>query len=176
MKLLVKPLFLFALAATTAIGARANGEAARSFSKLSTDLESNLLDEITETGEWTVYKEIPSVRIEYRFQECNSKEVMGYHNTNVVFFRFTNLTRKKIELTWISELYFNGECANCKNQDHPEYHRSLTLKPREVIEGNPDFRDDNLSIPSNFIKKVEGMSDSKLTDFKFVNLEAKVIR
>ena len=177
MKLILKPLFLFALAACTAIGARANGEAARTLSKLNnTEFRTNLLDEIPQTENWTVYKETSTFRIEYKFQECNSSEEMGYRNMNVIFFRFTNLTRKNIELTWVRELYVDGECANCDELDHPEHAMSLQLKPKEIVAGHPDFRNDALGIPANFIKLVKGMSGSKVTNFELINLEAKVIK
>ena len=134
------------------------------------------LEDITISNDWVEYTKIGGVVIEYRFEECNSTDEMGYHNTKIVVFRFTNKTNKKVKVSWSNRLFYNGECTTCKNEEHPEHAHFVELEPNSTVEGSCDKRDSNLTIPSNFIIKYPGMSDTKLTNFELINLNVDILK
>jgi hypothetical protein len=177
MKTIVKTLILLVLVMSSSLAARAEGEVARNESKIDiTRVRTTLYDQIARLTTWTIFKELSSVKIEYKFQECNSTVLGGFKNLNMVFFKFTNRTSKNIEVSYMRELYFDGECSNCDKLDRDDNQFTVALGPNEVKEGNCDSQERGLSIPANFIKLVQGMSGTELTDFKLINLETKVIK
>jgi hypothetical protein len=131
-------------------------------------------DNIERTDVWTEYRTFGGIKIEYRFQECDSQEPGMFKNMNVVFFRFTNNTSNKLELTWSTELYFDESCVNCDKIERDEYAHSVKLDANQIIEGNCTTKSQtDLYINANFIKLSPGMSGTKLTNFNLVNLQAK---
>ena len=167
------PILLLLLAV---IPASANAYTAKTSHKSIQAEYASTLDDIERVSTWTVFKELSSVKIEYKFQECNSTVQGGFKNLNVVFFKFTNLTSNSITVSYVKELYFDGECVNCHKLEKADYKHTIELGPNEVKEGNCDSRESGLYISANFINLVPGMSGTQLTDFKFVNLETKVIK
>ena len=177
MKFLVKPLLLLTVAVTTVTGAKAIGEAVRSESLIQhNDFRAEILNDVERVQDWTVYRELPAVKIEYKFEACDSHSDMGYNNTNVILLRFTNLTKNKIQVSWANELHFDGECVNCDKLEDPEYKNVLILKSKEVKEGDCFNRDRTVTIAADFIKLYPGMSGTKLTDFSLANLEVTIIK
>ncbi|MBD3637395.1 MAG: hypothetical protein HUJ25_08590 [Crocinitomicaceae bacterium] len=177
MKTIVKPLILLVLVISFSLTGRAINKTSRSESNLDrTSVRKTLNDEIIQTSEWTVYKDYGSILIEYKFSECHTTVDGGYDNLNVALLRFTNLTKKKLEVTWSTEYYFDGECTNCDNIDSEEHAFSIILDSKEVKEGQCDTVERGLGIASNFIKLYPGMTETKLTNFKLVNLQTKVIK
>lgn len=132
---------------------------------------ASVLDIIPVTT-WTEYEIVDGVRIEYIFQDCNSQSVS---NQTLVLFRFTNTTNTEVTLTWKMKTFRNGVCSNCARLENSEYFQKLKLSPGEVFEGDCSSKVDKRGyVFSNFINKSPGMSDSKLTDFEFV--EIKVVK
>lgn len=120
------------------------------------------------TGNWIEFISQDGITIEYQFVECNSENVK---NQALYILRFTNTTNTEKSISWSVKSYRNGECANCHRIDRPEYARSVSLQPGEVLEGTCLDRTDNrLFLFSNFIKLVPGMTEDILTNFEFVNL------
>ena len=131
-------------------------------------------DNIEITDVWTEYRTFGGIKIEYRFQECDSQEPGMFKNMNVVFFRFSNNTSNKLELTWSTELFFDGSCVNCDKIERDEYANSIKLDANQVVEGDcSSIAEFDLYIKANFIKLSPGMSGTKLTNFNLVNLQAK---
>ena len=177
MKIIVNHLTLLVLVMSASLSASANCEDARSASELDlTKIRTALNEDVARVETWTVFKALSSVKIEYKFQECNSTVQGGFKNLNMVFFRFTNLTNSNIEVSYMRELYFDGECTNCDKLERDDNHFTVALGPKEVKTGNCDSQEEGLSIPANFIRLVQGMSGTELTDFKLINLETKVIK
>lgn len=132
---------------------------------------ASVLD-IVPVNNWTEYETIDGIKIEYIFQDCNSQSVS---NQTLVLFRFTNTTDKEVTFTWKTKTFRNGVCSNCARLENSEYFQELNLSPGQVFEGDCSSKVDKRGyIFSNFINKSPGMSDSKLTDFEFV--EVKVIK
>lgn len=136
---------------------------------------SPLIDpfEIDVFYEWTEFKTVDGIKIEYKFQACDNVNV---RNSVLVLFRFTNNTSETRTMTWATEEYRNDECYNCDNIDSPEYARSITLAPNQVKEADGMSQDDkNTHLFANFINLVPGMSNQRLTDFKFININVSVL-
>ena len=129
---------------------------------------------IVRTDSWTEYTTFGGVKIEYKFQDCNSEKVK---NQTLVLFKYTNETGKKLKLSWQLEVYRDGECYNCHRMDNPEYGHEIVLNPHETIAGDgTSFENDELYLFANFIKLSPGMSDQQLTNFKFINLHTEVVK
>ncbi len=125
--------------------------------------------EIEVVSEWTEYKTIDGIKIEYKFQAFESGT---FRNQSLVLFRFTNTTSEDKSMTWVTEEYRNGDCYNCHRIEDSEYSRTITLTSGQVLEGTgADVTKTEEYLFSNFVKLVPGMSNTRLTDFKFVNVE-----
>lgn len=176
MKLIVKPLILFVLVATSAMAARANGEAFRVESAKSTlDIKAKILNEFAQNQHWTLLEEMGSIKIEYRFQECTTQE-SAFTNYNVVFLKFTNSGNKAVQLSFTKEVYYDGVCFTCDESDVEENTHTLTLEPNSVLEGTEEARVDGLWIFSNFVELSPGMMDRTITNLVLTNIETKVIK
>ena len=140
----------------------------------------DIANTIVRTDVWKEYTTFEGIKIEYRFQDCDSEGVGSFRNQTLVFFRFTNTTSTNIQLSWMVETYRNDVCENCakivKNAD--EHSFSLKLEPNQVIEGDcSSFENRELYLFSNFVNQITGMSDDvmvAITDFKFINLQTAV--
>lgn len=122
--------------------------------------------------EWTEYNTYGGIKVEYKFTECN---VGKFKNQIWVLLRYTNLTTKKLGLTWKTEIYRNGECENCSRIESDEHSYEIKLNPNEVIEGECGSIDNRaLYIFGNYITLSPGMSKHDLTDFKFINVQTFV--
>ncbi|MBB78377.1 MAG: hypothetical protein CL844_05190 [Crocinitomicaceae bacterium] len=131
---------------------------------------SSSLD-IDPVSNWTEYKTIEGVKIEYIFKECNSELV---YNQTLVLFRFTNTTDKSLNVNWKLKIYRDGTCYNCNTLYRQESLKELHLNAGEVFVGDCSSKIDKRGyIFSHFNVKSPGMSDSILTDFEF--LEFNVI-
>jgi hypothetical protein len=129
-------------------------------------------DGIEKSTKWTSFKTFGGVQVDYKYGECTSGSM---RNQEVVFFKFTNTTQSSLTFHWTVEYYMDGECANCHRIDNPEYTHELTLAPGQTIEGDCNsVANQSLYLFSKFVNKVPGMSDTELTDFKFINLRATV--
>jgi len=74
----------------------------------------------------------------------------------------------------VTKEFRNDECWNCDRLDNPEYLNSMTLDPREVVEG--EATEDYLKtfhIFGDFIKFVPGMTEQTLTNFELVDLTVR---
>jgi len=121
---------------------------------------------------WTEFKTFEGIKIEYKFKECTPDNGRAQ---NLVLFKYTNTTQDKVELSWKSEKWRNNICVNC-NSTSVEHNRILVLDPNEVIESDgTSKRIKNRYIFGNFSKLVPGMTEQKLTDFKFQNLSKKTL-
>ena len=131
-----------------------------------TDNISNL-DNIEPAKEWTAFKTVGDVEIEYMFSPCESKEI---YNETMVLFKFQNTSNKDLTLRWTTEIWRDNECTNC-NETDGEYTYVLNLRANETIAGNCDERNPALQVFGNFTKLGPGMSDQHVTDIKFTNLQ-----
>ena len=123
--------------------------------------------------DWQEYKTIDGIKIEYKYQAF---ETGTFRNQLLILFRFSNETSESKTITWATEEYRNGVCANCSRIDDPEYTRSVTLSPGQVLEGTAsDVTKTEEYLFSNFINLVPGMSNQRLTDFNFVNVNISIL-
>lgn len=131
-------------------------------------------EKIEQVYDWTEYTTFGEIKIDYKYEECNSSSVK---NQILVLFRFTNLTSQKKNLSWTLEVYRNDECVNCSRIENPEYSHELTLEANEVVQGSCNSKENKaLYVFGNFVKLSPGMSDQKLTGFKFINLQSSVVQ
>lgn len=129
---------------------------------------------IVDTKTWVEVTTVEGVKIEYKFEECNSSSVQ---NQVLLLLRFTNLTQDKLSLSWTTEIWRNNTCYNCHRLDNPEYTHTLVLNPGEIAQGSCDSKDNkSLYIFSSFVELSPGMTDQKLTDFKLNNLSVTIIK
>jgi hypothetical protein len=133
------------------------------------DFPLNVLVSQEEDTDWNQLFIKDGVKVEFKYQVCNNATVS---NQVLVLFRFTNTTNEIKTMTWSTKEYRNDICTTCNSLNNPEFSRAITLSPGEVLEGDGTSKvDKNVYIFSHFINLVPGMSDQKLTDFEFVNVE-----
>lgn len=131
-----------------------------------------VLDEIERVETWTYHSEFDGITIEYRFEDCTYGRL---DRQSVIFFQFTNTTNQTKTFEWFLEMWYDDACKNCHKQDSPEFENILTLKPGEVIAGSPDNTGDrSLYVFSHWARLVPGMTETKLTKFKFINMKTSV--
>lgn len=119
---------------------------------------------------WVLLRSVNGMEIHYKVQECNNLNV---RNQVLVLFRFVNTSQTEIKsMNWSVKEFRNGQCSNCASIDTEEFQRSITLSPGEVLEGDGSSKSDKrVYLFAHFIDLVPGMSNQKLTDFEFVNVE-----
>jgi len=123
--------------------------------------------------DWQEYKTVDGIKIEYKYQAF---ETGTFRNSLLILFRFSNESSESKTISWVTEEYRNGVCSNCAQIDNPEYSRSVTLSPGEVLEGTAtDVTKTEEYLFSNFINLVPGMSNQRLTDFNFVNINVSIL-
>ncbi|MCJ8291187.1 MAG: hypothetical protein HRT58_15550 [Crocinitomicaceae bacterium] len=129
---------------------------------------SNPIDGIAISHQWTEYKTVDGVKIEYKMTKCDDGKMRAQ---NILLFRFTNTTSQELTVSWIAKEFRNEECWNCTRLDDPEYAHELKLAPLEVIEGKGGSNyQKSFYIFGNFIKLVPGMTEQTLTNFELVDL------
>lgn len=129
--------------------------------------------EIEVVYDWQEYKTIDGIKIEYKYQAF---ETGTFRNQLLILFRFSNESTDTKKISWSTEEFRNGICANCSQIDNPEYSRSVTLTPGEVLEGTAsDVTKTEEYLFSNFINLVPGMTNQRLTDFNFVNINISIL-
>ena len=140
------------------------------FSALSCPEEVIETNPIEIVDQWTHLYSENGLEVQYKVQECNNLNV---RNQVLVLFRFINSSSTEVKtINWSVKEFRNGECYNCDGLDSPEFKRTLTLSPGEILEGDGSSKaDKRVYLFSHFIDLVPGMSDQKLTDFEFVNVE-----
>lgn len=132
---------------------------------------AELLDGIEMPQEWTEYKTVDGVKIEYKMKECMSDKMRA---SNLLLFRYTNTTDQELTISWVTKVFRNGECVNCSSLDSPEHAFSLTIPAAGLIEGDgSSLNDRELYIFGNFVKLVPGMTDQRLTNFELIDLKVQ---
>lgn len=129
--------------------------------------------EIEVTYEWHELKTVDGIKIEYKYQAFENGV---FKNSLLVLFKFTNTTTESQLMTWVTKEFRNEICSNCERLDNPEYTRTISLTPGEVLEGKAlEVSKTEEYLFSNFIKLVPGMSNQRLTDFEFVNINVTTL-
>lgn len=137
--------------------------------------KSMLTTEVIRTNVWTSYATVDGIKIEYKFQDCDTKGLDSFRNQTLVFLKFTNTTSNKLALTYQREVYMDNECANCNKIGSGEHTYTVKLDANQVIEGNcTTMTNHELFIFANFITLIDGMTETRLTDFKLINLKTSV--
>lgn len=119
----------------------------------------------THNSDWVVYIQHENFKIEYMFVNCDPN--MGYDNESVLL-RVSNLTARKIKLTWVNNNFYDKVCNTCNYPN--EYFNELILAPNQLLEGNCDiYSDKKLKIFSKF-NDVNYSKGKQLTSFKLADL------
>ncbi|MFK7785760.1 MAG: hypothetical protein AB8B56_11625 [Crocinitomicaceae bacterium] len=130
-----------------------------------------LTEDLEMPDEWTEYKTIDGIKIEYKMKRCESDKMRAQ---NLLLFKFTNTTDQELTLSWLTQEYRNGECWNCQRLTDEEFNYILTLAPGEVAEGKETVdQEKELYIFGNFINLVPGMTEQTLTNFEFVEVTVR---
>lgn len=99
---------------------------------------------------------------------CN--DIKNGTNKEYVFLTFQNKTPNTLEVSFLTEVYYNNKCYSCNNE--AEFTQKIVLKPNEIISGNCDNKSVSNSI---FSKMLDGVSNSKLTNYSIKNVTMKNI-
>lgn len=119
----------------------------------------------THSNDWELYILDEIVKIEYKIVSCDP--VMGYDNESVLL-RITNLSGSKIQLSWISNNFYDKVCNSCNYPN--EYFNEIGLAPNQTLEGNCDiYADKKLKIFSKF-NDPNYSKGKQLTSFKLADL------
>jgi hypothetical protein len=130
-----------------------------------------LTQDVEMPDEWTEYKTIDGIKIEYKMKRCEGEKMRAQ---NLLLFRFTNTTDQELTISWVSQQFRNGECANCHKMYGGEFDFTLTLAAGEVLEADGTTKErKELYIFGNYIKHVPGMSKQTLTSFELVDLTVR---
>lgn len=62
---------------------------------------------------WTVYQDLPAVKIDYTTQQCGSDVITEFN-----FIRLTNKTSNSISVSFKVEYYYNGSCTTCGTNEY----------------------------------------------------------
>jgi len=119
---------------------------------------------------WSPVVEKDGIEVSYKVQECETEELRAQV---LVLFRIENTSDTEIKtFNWSVKEYRNGACTNCNALESQEFQRSVTLSPGEILEGDGASKSDKrVYLFGQFINLVPGMSNQKLTDFEFVQME-----
>ena len=138
-----------------------------SFSQTEPLQTSNLVLKENVSTSFQTYFSNNSLSVEYAVQECDPRH--GY-DAEYVLLRFTNKTKKQIDLSWYMDKYYNEVCNSCKYPD--EYYFELSLGANEVLEGTCDIECDfRLKIFSKFIDPQYTGRKARLTSFQLNQLQ-----
>ena len=126
----------------------------------------------TNPADWETYFENDSVKIEYKYQNCEYTEQF---NSEFVILRISNLNANSLTLEWTEQLWYDENCINCETGNN-ENRKQITILPSAITEGtcniNNPFR-----IFSKFTEQLEDMPGvnkiSALTKFELINLKIK---
>lgn len=99
---------------------------------------------------------------------CN--DIKNGTHKEYVFLTFQNKTSNTVEVTFLTEVYYDNKCYSCNNEE--EFTQKIILKPNEVISGSCDNKSVSNSI---FSKMLDGVSNSKLTNYSIKNVSVKNI-
>ena len=126
---------------------------------------------IEPTEEWQEYTTIDDVRIEFKRKRCVPT---GDREQNLILFRYTNLSNDVKTISWVFKIWRNDHCVNCTSISNPEYAHSITLQSNQVIEADGTTKSDKrIYIFDNFIKRVPGMQEQRLTNFELMDLNVE---
>ena len=124
--------------------------------------------EIEVVYDWKEY-----LTVEYKYQVFESGV---FRNQSLILFRFTNSSSQTKSITWVTKEFRNEICTNCERLDDDEYLRTVTLSPGQTLEGKAEEASKTEEyLFSHFVKLVPGMSNQRLTDFEFVNVNVSTL-
>ena len=130
-----------------------------------------LTEDLEMPDEWTEYKTIDGIKIEYKMKRCEGENMRAQ---NLLLFKFTNTTDRELTISWVNKEFRNGECWNCEQMYGGDFNHSLTLAAGEVIEGDGTTKENKeVYIFGNFIKHVPGMMEQTLTSFELVDVAVR---
>tara|TARA_B110000003_G_scaffold266224_1_gene292917 strand:- start:728 stop:1174 length:447 start_codon:yes stop_codon:yes gene_type:complete len=122
--------------------------------------------------DWETYFENDTVKIEYKYQNC---EYTQQFNSEFVIFKISNLTNNTLSLEWNEQLWYDGNCVNCET-DSEENRKQITILPTSITKGICNMNNP-LRIFSKFTEKLEDMPGvnkiNALTKFELINLKIK---
>ena len=85
--------------------------------------------------DWETYFENDTVKIEYKYQNC---EYTQQFNSEFVIFKISNLTNNTLSLEWNEQLWYDGNCVNCET-DSEENRKQITILPTSITKGKYNF-------------------------------------
>jgi len=83
--------------------------------------------------DWNLYKNFNGIQIYFKQSECNDEKNGLYQE--LVLLKFINTTKENLKIEWDNELWYDGKCWTCKDDNNEENHYTLKLKAGESIEG-----------------------------------------
>lgn len=97
---------------------------------------------------------------------CN--DVKNGTNKEYVFLTFKNKTTSTIEVSFLTEVFYDNKCYSCNNE--AEFTQTIELKPNEIISGDCSNKSVSNSI---FSRMLDGVSNTKLTNYSIKNVVIK---
>lgn len=121
--------------------------------------------------EWTEYKTIDGIKIEYKMKRCETEKMRAQ---NLLLFKFTNTTDQELTISWVTKEFRNGECWNCEQMYGGDYDHSITLAAGETMEGDGTSKENKeVYIFGNYINHVPGMLEQTLTSFELMDVTVR---
>ena len=115
--------------------------------------------------DWETYIDNATLKVEYKMVNCDPNKGFDFE---AVFFKITNKTGSKLEVSWHKHLYYASVCRTCDFPD--EYSFDVSLGPNEIVEGDCDPQTGyHLKLFSRF-NDIDHSSGDVLTAFKLDNL------
>ena len=121
-------------------------------------------------ADWETYFENDTVKIEYKYQNCEYTEQF---NNEFLIVKISNLTNSELILEWKEELWYDDNCINCESVSN-EFNKTVTIQKNTTIEGDC-LTPNALRIFSKFTEDLTDMPGIDkiiiLTDFQLKNLK-----
>lgn len=106
------------------------------------------------------------ISIEATTQGCN--DTKNGINREFIFLSFTNKTAADVEVSYYTELFYNGNCATCSNKE--EYTFKLVIPANSTVSGDCANKNQSMAL---FSKMLDGVKASELTNYSIKNVTVK---
>ncbi|MFT5858535.1 MAG: hypothetical protein ACI865_000623 [Flavobacteriaceae bacterium] len=133
-----------------------------------------IVDDLQPSEEWQVYDTYEGIKVEYRLALCG--DGVELREQHLLLFRFTNTTNEAKSISWVTKMFRDGECYNCKRITRDDYAHTISLAANETIAGDcsvETIRNQALSLHDNYIKHVPGMAKTRLTNFELIDVTVR---
>lgn len=132
-------------------------------------LSFNLASFAQNSQQWSLYQDLEDVKIEQKISQCQyqgSDDASEY-----TFLKLTNKTQSELFVTFKIEIFYNGSCTTCSND---EYLFTFHLMPGQSMEPDCSFKNDENGHLAIYMRQVKNPSKTSVfTKFQLSNINVQ---